>query len=451
MTRQRGKHAIVVGAGVGGLLFARVLADSFEQVTVLERDALADNLEPRSGVPQGRHLHALLAGGCQAMESLLPGLVNDFEAGGAAKLTVGLSARIERPGYDPFPRRDLGLYSYSMSRPLLELCVRRRVQALPNITLTPETAVERLMHEGDAVTGVMLRDGRVLGGDLVVDASGRGELTFRAFDEMGLARPRATTIGVDVNYASALFEIPEDFDRDWVNLMIFPKVPESSKGVLLATIEGNRWLCGIAWRGEGEVPEDRDSVIEWTRRHPRTQTAYNALKNAKMIGKVMRFLFPESIHRHFSQLDSLPAGLLPVADVICRLNPNHGQGMSVAALEAAAFGELLASADDMRALIPAFLKRTDQIIEGPWNIAALPDFAFPDTRGERPAELMNALRFGEAFSALAARDAGAHKLMMEIQTLCKPQSAVMAEPALMQRIQQIMIEMIQAEAAAVAS
>jgi 2-polyprenyl-6-methoxyphenol hydroxylase-like FAD-dependent oxidoreductase len=33
------KHAIVIGASMGGLLATRVLADHFEQVTLVERDA----------------------------------------------------------------------------------------------------------------------------------------------------------------------------------------------------------------------------------------------------------------------------------------------------------------------------------------------------------------------------------------------------------------------------
>ena len=35
-----GKQAVVIGAGVAGLSTARAIADYFEQVVVLERDAL---------------------------------------------------------------------------------------------------------------------------------------------------------------------------------------------------------------------------------------------------------------------------------------------------------------------------------------------------------------------------------------------------------------------------
>jgi 2-polyprenyl-6-methoxyphenol hydroxylase-like FAD-dependent oxidoreductase len=62
------KRAIVIGASMGGLLAARALADHYGEVIVVERDALPDAYEPRKGVPQGRHLHGLLARGREVLE-----------------------------------------------------------------------------------------------------------------------------------------------------------------------------------------------------------------------------------------------------------------------------------------------------------------------------------------------------------------------------------------------
>jgi 2-polyprenyl-6-methoxyphenol hydroxylase-like FAD-dependent oxidoreductase len=47
-----GDHAAVVGASMGGLLAARVLADSYRRVTIVERDPLPDSGSARKGVPQ---------------------------------------------------------------------------------------------------------------------------------------------------------------------------------------------------------------------------------------------------------------------------------------------------------------------------------------------------------------------------------------------------------------
>ena len=78
-----GGHAVVIGASMGGLLAARALADHYDQVTIVERDALPEFDEPRKGVPQGRHTHGLLARGREVLEELFPGLSAELAAEGA--------------------------------------------------------------------------------------------------------------------------------------------------------------------------------------------------------------------------------------------------------------------------------------------------------------------------------------------------------------------------------
>jgi 2-polyprenyl-6-methoxyphenol hydroxylase-like FAD-dependent oxidoreductase len=113
------KHVIVVGAGMGGLAAAKALSAHFDQVTMLERDRLPSDATPRQGTPQARHLHALLAGGLLALNELLPGIETELEQAGAVRLTPQ-SLRLDRPGFDPYPQRDLGLSWLSISRPMLE-------------------------------------------------------------------------------------------------------------------------------------------------------------------------------------------------------------------------------------------------------------------------------------------------------------------------------------------
>ncbi len=81
-----GEHAVVLGASMGGLLAARVLADFYETVTVVERDMLPDDAVNRRGVPQGRHVHALLGRGSQVLAELFPGFLDDLVAAGVPVL-----------------------------------------------------------------------------------------------------------------------------------------------------------------------------------------------------------------------------------------------------------------------------------------------------------------------------------------------------------------------------
>jgi 2-polyprenyl-6-methoxyphenol hydroxylase-like FAD-dependent oxidoreductase len=96
-----GQRAVVVGAGMGGLTAARALADHFERVLVLDGDVLPADPLDRHGVPQGRHVHALLAGGQHALAELFPGFEDSLSSaarsGSASASTCGSSARASTP------------------------------------------------------------------------------------------------------------------------------------------------------------------------------------------------------------------------------------------------------------------------------------------------------------------------------------------------------------------
>jgi len=86
MMRKIGDHAVVLGASMSGLLAARVLADAYQQVTVVDRDVLPARAADRKGVPQGRHAHALLPRGAQILDELLPGTLAGLVAAGVPVL-----------------------------------------------------------------------------------------------------------------------------------------------------------------------------------------------------------------------------------------------------------------------------------------------------------------------------------------------------------------------------
>jgi 2-polyprenyl-6-methoxyphenol hydroxylase-like FAD-dependent oxidoreductase len=441
-----GREAIVVGGGMGGLVAGRVLSDYFEHVTILERDALADTgTGARAGVPQGKHLHALLAGGQRVLEELLPGLTEDLDRVGAARLTVGLDLRIERPGFDPFPARDLGFYSSGLTRPQLEFCVRRRVEALRNVRLEAGCRVLALVaaDDGKAIRGLQFhREGRseTRTADLVIDASGTGELTLATLKAIGHPAAPETTIGVDLGYSSAIFDVPTGAQREWRGVMHLPDAPRTSRSGLMMPVEGNRWMLALGGRYEEHPPGDEAGFREFAA-SLRTPTIARAIDAARMVSDVERFRFPASRLRHFERLESFPGGLLPIGDAICRFNPVFGQGISVATLEGHALGQVLAAsaatAGGLEGASRAFFQKVAEIVDTPWALAVVPDFLFPRTTGERPADLETSLRFGAALTRATARHADIHKLVAEIQHLLRPRRALMDPPVL----ERIMSEM----------
>ena len=443
MPKSIGRRAIVVGAGLGGLAAAQALSLSFETVTVLERDALPSAPIARSGTPQARQIHVLLKGGLDALSELMPDFETELERAGAVRVRVGSQSLLELPGFDPFPRRDLGFDYLSVTRPLLELVARRLVQRDSTITLNPHCRVtEFLQAPGrDAVAGVRYEHGNAsheLTADLVVDASSRGALTLDFLDRIGLPRPKETEIGIDLRYATAMFEIPSEAPPDWRAMLHRPSVG-NCRGGLVVPVENNCWQVNLTTLHGELVPENVAEFIAFARAM-RTQTIHDAIARARPLGPIYRFGFPSSIRRHFEALERFPGRLLPLGDVICRFNPAFGQGMSVAAQEAAALRRLIAArisnADPLNGIAWPFFGVVQDFLAAPWATAES-DFIHEKTRGEPPHDFRARLNFNSGLLRLASEDATVHRTMSEVSHLVKPSSALRA-PEIASRVSALM-------------
>ena len=120
-SRQLGQRAVVIGAGMGGLATAGALAQHFERVDILERDRLATSVVSRSGTPQDRHPHGLLAGGLRALDQIFPGFKRDLATAGAVPIAFPREVQFERPDVGVLPKRDFGISVLCATRPLIEL------------------------------------------------------------------------------------------------------------------------------------------------------------------------------------------------------------------------------------------------------------------------------------------------------------------------------------------
>jgi 2-polyprenyl-6-methoxyphenol hydroxylase-like FAD-dependent oxidoreductase len=444
-----GKQAVVIGAGMAGLAAAGAVADYFERVIVLERDRLPNQAAPRPGVPQSRHLHGLLPGGERALTDLFPHFEQDLVDAGAAPIRMLGDIRVEIPDVGPLPSRDFGWFFYGASRPLIELVTRRQAERLPNLTVHPERRVLEIAAtpDGAMVTGVRCEsaDGRqeILAADLVVDASGRGGPTLALLRSSGQPAPDETVIGVDLHYTTTTFVIPRDAPTDWRGIATHAHAPERSRGGFMLPIEGDRWVLTLTGRLGERPPPEPDGFMDYARRLE-TRTIYNAVKHAERQGGFERYAYRASAWRRFDRLSAFPRGLLPIGDSICRFNPIYGQGMTVAAQEACLLKHLLkgrtTKADPLAGLALAFLSESVPLIEAPWDMSAVPDFVYPDTCGERPADFESRLKYNGALIRAAIRDAAVHRLLTEVQQLLKPPS-VLQDPAIDRLVQSELFQM----------
>ncbi|MEZ3143700.1 hypothetical protein [Halobaculum sp. MBLA0143] len=92
---------------MAGLLAARVLADAYETVVVLERDPLPDERVARRGVPQSTHAHAMMEAGRATLEALFPGYCEEVSEAGAVVIDMGVSSdSTNTAGRSPTRRRN---------------------------------------------------------------------------------------------------------------------------------------------------------------------------------------------------------------------------------------------------------------------------------------------------------------------------------------------------------
>jgi 2-polyprenyl-6-methoxyphenol hydroxylase-like FAD-dependent oxidoreductase len=316
------------------------------------------------------------------------------------------------------------------TRPLFEQVLRAAVLTERRLQLEPELRVRALACEGGRVKGVLCETRRggqqLMAAELTVDASGSGELTLEALQQLGLPAPEVTNIGVEIGYATALFAIPEGGLAHYKGIQIVPQLPHSTRGALMLPVEGGRWQLSLG-SALSELPPADAAAFMHALSQLRTPSIARALEGASPLGEVARFGFTGSRQRHFERLSEFPRGLLVLGDAICRFNPVYGQGLSVAAQQGLALAQLLPAraglADPLEGLAQALFARCARLIETPWQLSALPDLLLPSTRGVRPADLRERFKTAHVILQLAARDPEVHLLHMQVTHLLRPRSA----------------------------
>jgi 2-polyprenyl-6-methoxyphenol hydroxylase-like FAD-dependent oxidoreductase len=375
-------HAIVVGASMAGLVTARVLADRFEQVTIIERDELPAEPDPRKGVPQGRHAHGLLAAGEQMLVKLFPGIVEELVDGGAQRLDFARDTRwFQFGGYRTNETND-ALMTTFFSRPFLEDIVRRRVFDVANITVRAG-AVRALCSTGGRVTGVTLADGCDLASELVVDCSGRGSQASQWLESLGYERPPVSQVKIDMGYATRLLRRTPDHPQHTA-LISIATPPDLQRMAVMFPIEGDRWIVTLCGFHGDHAPTDDAGFLAFAESLPTSDIA-DLIRGGEPLTPVMTHRLPSNQWRHFDKCKRMPAGFVALGDSVCSFNPIYGQGMTSAALQAEALGEVVDKVGGRAEQLPkVFYAKAKKIINVPWTMAAGADFLMPQTTGPKP-------------------------------------------------------------------
>ncbi|TYB41837.1 FAD-dependent oxidoreductase [Actinomadura chibensis] len=380
--RRRGGHAVVIGAGIAGLAAARALSRAFTEVTVVERDRLPAEPRPRAGVPQGRHGHALAARGLRVLNELFPGLSSQLAAAGAPPADFCAQAEHLWPG-GLLTATPSDVTIQPVSRPLLETVLRDRVQATDGVRVVEGRTVTGLVGDARRVTGVRLtrRGGgaATLPASLVADASGRTSRLPGWLAAIGVPAPEETSVDAGVGYATRGYRAEPEAGPGWRALFEIPHAPRLPRGCFALRVEGDLLLVTLQGAAGDHPPADEDGFDRFMKSLRSDIAAVVA--PLRPVSGVVRYARSTAVRRHYHRVRPWPDGLVVLGDAACTFNPLYAQGMTVAALEARALGELLGrpSDADLTGFSRVFQRRAGRITSWPWLMSSLADRAWSET------------------------------------------------------------------------
>lgn len=385
---------------MAGMLAARVAAEHYREVVVVDRDVPPERPSNRRGVPQACHGHVLQAGGVAVLDELFPGVLDEMVADGAPVWGDGDLSRVivEYGGHRFLPSGRLPnpVTSYMPSRPFLDWHVMKRLSALPNVTVLGGHDVVDVTSSADRrrVTGVVVArrdatDAAVLGADLVIDATGRGSRTPVFLDDLGYGRPREDELVINLAYTSQWLRIRPDGIREHM-VATFPK-PGEATTVALLNHENDTWLMTVGTMGEEPARDYADMLRIARRRVPRH--ILDVLEAALPLGKTAHYRTPSSRWRRYDEMSRWPDGFAVIGDAVCSFNPIYGQGMTVAALEALTLRRCLQGGDND--LPKRFLRAAAKTVRVAWRNAVSADLSLPEIAGERPLGMRINNRFAD--------------------------------------------------------
>ncbi|MFI8861309.1 FAD-dependent oxidoreductase [Streptomyces prasinus] len=432
MTAVAERRAVVMGGSMAGLLAARALVESFDEVVVVDRDVLPDLPVNRRGTPQDRHVHGLLARGQQILEEYFPGMTEELRAAGAVTGDVTGDVRWIMDGV-PISKGHAGLLTVSVSRPTLEAHVRRRVRGLTGVRLLDRTEVVglRFSPDGQCVTGVRTVEaggqgsGSTLAADLVVDTLGRGSRIRRWLVDHGWPEVAEERTRVGLTYTTRCYRAgpqpsPGDFSVDIV------ATPDRPRGAICARIDGGVQVV-TAYGILGDVPPtDPEGFLDFLKSLSSPEIYEAMAENEEPLDDPVPHRFPASLRRRYELAERLPSGLLALGDAVCSVNPTYGQGMTVGALGSQVLRTHVAGG---RVPDPAayFRDLARDAVDEAWRQALSNDLGFPGVEGDRTPEILADQEYMARVLEAARYDGAIAAAYTRVLSLVDPPEALHAD------------------------
>ncbi|HDR7325071.1 MULTISPECIES: NAD(P)/FAD-dependent oxidoreductase [Bacillus cereus group] len=416
--------AIVIGGSMAGKFAAKALSTSFKEVIILEVGDKWDGKASRKRVPQSDHPHVLLKGGEKAIEELFPTITNELIKAGS--IINNFTRDLKWHQFGLWKQPFIGeVHMIQQSRPLLEWHIQKRIDQISNITITYKTLVNGLLVDGklNKVCGVKVKYLETgiqeeVHADIVIDASGFGSKSMEWLREYEI-EVQEEKVRIDLFYATKMFQLKENEELDCCNMLMSPSFPENPYGVLIQTIEDNRYFVTFSGYANEKAPQTDDEFYDFAE-NLSISNVTDFLNKAEGITDIKTYKIPYQVRRRFDLINNVPEGLLVVGDAQCRFDPVFGQGVSVAAMEAHQLQLLLQSRKQLdKTFTQQFYKKTADIIEIPWDMTTTEISRHPQLKRELTTKQKFQLWYTKQIYRLSASDSDVYIRLVRVMNLIR--------------------------------
>ena len=198
-----------------------------------------------------------------------------------------------------------------------------------------------------------------------------------------MPRPEEERIEIGVGYTTRVYRRrPTDLNGK-IAVVIAGSGPNWRNGVI-AYQTADRWIVSIGGYFGDHAPDDEEMFKPFAGSLP-TLEIYDIVAHAEPLSDFVSYRYPANLRRRYERLTQFPKNYLVFGDALCSFNPVLGQGMTVAAQEAALLHDCLSAGE--ADLARRFFAAASVAIDTPWDIAVGNDLRHPQVKGPRPAKV----------------------------------------------------------------
>ena len=434
--RRRGRGtAVVIGGSIAGIAAAKVLGERFEKVVVLEKDAPHTRREGRPGAAQGWHLHHLLTAGRIELERFFPGIIDDMVREGAFDVDMAAQYRIRLGGTWKKPGSG-DIQIVCAGRPLLEWCVRRRLDDEPRVTFRYDSEVADLVYDrsNDAIIGVAVAHDDeldVIPAEFVVDASGKNTRVPDFLDRIGIGAPEVEQDIINCFYSTMYHHVPPE--RQWddkVMVICYAYRPYEDTYAAQYYTDSTRTILSTSLVAYNcySPPRTAQEFREFADLMPSPVIGEN-IDGLEPASPIYNFRYPNMLRMRYEKKRNLPRALLVVGDAYTSADPVSGLGMTLALKEVREMQLLLEKFEPTDATLPRRYFRTiAQLADTAWFVIREQNLRFDwlkDVDKKRPLYFGALTWYMDRVMELVHDDPEIYNEFLAVVHLVKPAAALM--------------------------